>query len=128
MKRPRPQTSQDCRDLIAAEVVRERLIPGRITAFYKALRMFERVEQQNRKDREIAAQETANRLAAEQNDLRKQDYRLRALKSGNGTILVSNLQRQLAVAERTIAELKAEIVELSGKVGVQSGTRGVDAA
>ena len=128
MKRPKPQSAVECRDLIAAEVVRERLIPGRITAFYKALRMFERVEKQQREDRKLAALEDQNRLLSEQNELRKQDYRLRALKSGNGTILVNNLQRQLAVAERTIAELKAEIVELSGKVGVQSGTRGVDAA
>jgi hypothetical protein len=106
VKRPKPQSAAECRQLIATEVVRPRLIPDRIDAFYRCLRMFERVEKQRRDDATLAALAEQNRLKAEEVDLRKQEYRRRAENAPNGVIVV-NLRREIAGLKQRITELES---------------------
>lgn len=82
--------------------------------------MFERSEQQIRKDREIAALTEQNRIAAELLETKKAEYRRRALNTSSGSIIAFNLQRENELLKQRIAELECQL-------GVQSATRGVNA-
>ncbi len=108
MKRPKPQSAAECRELIATEVVRPRLIPDRIKQFYRCLRMFERVEQQGRKDREIAALEHQNRIEQEKLEVKKAEYRRRALTASSGSLIAFNLRKENERLRQRIAELEAK--------------------
>jgi hypothetical protein len=115
-----PVSAADARALIAAEVVKPHINPTRLEQLHKCLRVFERSEQQVRKDREIAALENQNRIAQDSLDLRKAEYRRRALNTSSGSIITFNLQRENEL-------LKQRITELESSLGVQSATRGVNA-
>jgi hypothetical protein len=106
VKRPKPSSAAECRELIATEVVRPRLIPDRIKQFYRCLRMFERVEQQVRKDREIAALTEQNRIEQEKVNLRKDEYRRRCEIAPNGVVVV-NLRKEITRLKQQIAELES---------------------
>jgi hypothetical protein len=108
VKRPKPQSAADARGLIASEVVKSRINPTRLAALHKCLRMFERVEQQVRKDREIAALTEQNRIEQEKLEVKKAEYRRRALNTSSGSIIALNLRKEIARLKSRVAELEAD--------------------
>lgn len=116
MKRPKPQSAADCRALIAESVIKPRIVPARLEALYKCLRMFERVEKQRRDDPTLAALAEQNRIEQEKLEVKKAEYRRRALNTSSGSIITFNLEKEVTRLKQRIASLETELSER----GVQS--------
>jgi hypothetical protein len=104
---PAPQNADDCRALIAAEVVRSNPRVRSLAFFYKLLRAFERAEAQTAAETKARALEGTARVRRESLELRKSDYRLRFAQKPLG---VRSLLVESERLKARIRELEAALV------------------
>jgi hypothetical protein len=74
---PPPQNAADCRVLIAQETVKTKPRERTLRYLYRLLKAYERAQDAERVDEKNRLRAEANRLNAEQLELRKNEYRRR---------------------------------------------------